>query len=212
MLQYETVEKPTLELLKKLMNDQSLKEFVLVGGTALSLQLGHRISIDLDLFSTTPFESDRLGDHLRIKYNFELDYIAQNTLKGEIEGVQIDCIGHLYPWLQINSIVENIRLASLFDIAAMKLNAISGNGTRLKDFIDIGMLSNKLSLNQMLLAYEQKYKSNPIMPLKGLLYYDDINFNEPIRFTGNHSFNWKAFEERLKLMHKFPDKIFEKSI
>lgn len=55
MLHKETVEKSTLELLIKLMSDTSLKEFVLVGGTALSLQLGHRISIDLDLFSITPF-------------------------------------------------------------------------------------------------------------------------------------------------------------
>lgn len=100
----------------------------------------------------------------------------------------------------------------MFDIAAMKLNTISGNGTILKDFIDIAMLSNKISLNTMLFAYEQKYKSNPIMPLKGLLYYEDINFNEPIIMTENNSFKWKNIEKRLKLVHKFPDKIFEKPI
>ena len=57
MLHKETVEKSTLELLKKLMNDHSLKEFVLVGGTALALQLGHRRSDDIYLFSTLPFDS-----------------------------------------------------------------------------------------------------------------------------------------------------------
>jgi len=194
------------------MNDTALKEFVLVGGTALALQLGHRISVDIDLFSVEPFESIILGDYLRVNYNFELDFIANNTLKGEIDGIQLDLITHQYPWLQKQFIHENIRLASVMDIAAMKLNAISGNGTRLKDFIDIAELSYKISLNQMLAAYEQKYMSNPIMPLKGLLYYEDINFNEPIKMAENNSCNWKAIENRLKLMHKFPDKIFEKPI
>jgi predicted nucleotidyltransferase len=87
MLHKETVEKPTLELLIKLMNDNSLKEFVLVGETALALQLGHRISIDLDLFSISAFDSIDLENYLRINYNFELDFIALNTLKGEIEGI-----------------------------------------------------------------------------------------------------------------------------
>ena len=150
-----------------------------------------------------------MGDYLKLNYNFELDFIARNTLKGEIDCVQPDFITHQYPWLQKQYIYENIRLAGFIDIAAMKLNAISGNGTRLKDFIDIAMMSYKISLNQMLIAYEQKYKSNPIMPLKGLLFYDDINFNEPIKMIGNNSFNWKAIEKRLKLMQKFPDKIFE---
>jgi hypothetical protein len=194
------------------MNDHSLKEFVLVGGTALALQLGHRISVDIDLFSSLPFDSVYLGDYLRLNYNFELDFIADNTLKGEMDGVQLDLITHQYPWLQKQHIFENIRLASFIDIAAMKLNAISGNGSRVKDFIDIAFLSSEISLNQMLLAYEQKYRSNPIMPLKGLLYYDDINFNEPIKMTGNNSFKWKEIEKRLKLMHKNPDKIFEKPI
>jgi hypothetical protein len=136
LLHKETVEKPTLELLIKLMNDNSLKEFVLVGGTALALQLGHRISIDLALFSISAFDSIDLGNYLRINYNFELDFIALNTLKGEIEGIQLDFITHQYPWVQTQNIIENIRLASFTDIAAMKLNAISGNGTILSKISD----------------------------------------------------------------------------
>lgn len=209
MLYKETVDTPTLELLKKLMTDDSLMEFVLVGGTALALQLGHRISIDIDLFSFLPFDSVRLSEHLRKNYNFEPDFVAQNTLKGEINGVQLDCIAHEYSWLQKPNFIESIRLAGFPDIAAMKLNAIAGNGTRLKDYIDIAILAEHISLNQMLLAYQQKYNSNPVMPLKGLLYHDDINFNEPIKMAQNKSFQWKTIEKRLKLMQKFPDKIFE---
>jgi len=212
MLHKETVEKPTLELLTKLMNDNSLKEFVLVGGTALALQTGHRISINLDLFSISAFDSNNLGNYLRINYNFELDFVARNTLKGEIDGVQLDFITHQYPWVQKQNIIDNIRLASFIDIAAMKLNAISGNETRVKDFIDIAFLSSEISLNEMLYGYEQKYRGNPVMALKALLFYDDINFNEPVKMAGNNLFQWKAIEKRLKLMQKFPDKIFQEKI
>jgi len=60
MLRTETVTPGTLELLKELMNDEVLNEFFLVGGTALSLQIGHRISIDIDLFSINPFDEDEI--------------------------------------------------------------------------------------------------------------------------------------------------------
>ena len=64
MLYHETVLPGTLGLLKRLMADDALRQFVLVGGTALSLQIGHRRSIDLDLFSVTDFEAATILDYL----------------------------------------------------------------------------------------------------------------------------------------------------
>lgn len=209
MLHKETVEKPTLELLNKLMGDVTFSNFVLVGGTALALQIGHRISIDLDLFSSQPFHANDLANYLRTNYGFELDFISINTLKGEINGVQVDCISHQYPWIAKSTEIGNIRLASLTDIAAMKLNAISGNGTRIKDFIDIAYLSAKISLNQMLEAYQKKYNSNILMPLKAIVFYNDINFNEPVKMADKKHFKWEEIEKRLQLMHKLPNKVFE---
>jgi predicted nucleotidyltransferase component of viral defense system len=209
MLHKETIEKSTLELLNQLMGDVSFSNFVLAGGTALALQIGHRISVDLDLFSSQPFNAEELADYLRTNYGFELDFISTNTIKGELNGVQLDCIAHQYPWIDKSNDIGEIRLASLTDIAAMKLNAIAGNGTRIKDFVDIAFLSSKISLNQMLEAYEKKYKSNTIMPLKALVFYNDINFNEPIKMTGNKHFEWNPIEKRLRLMYKLPNKIFE---
>ncbi len=208
MLYEQTVEKSTLELLNTLMADVSLSNFVLVGGTALTLQIGHRSSIDLDLFSSQSFDAEKLGDHLRTNYGFELDFISANTLKGEINHVQIDCIAHQYPWIEKPTLVGEIRLANLRDIAAMKLNAISGNGTRVKDFIDIAFLSSYISFKQMLKAYEQKYASNPVMPLKAIGYFNDINFNEPVSMVGKKPLNWKPIEKRLLEMQKFPDNTF----
>lgn len=103
----------------------------------------------------------------------------------------------------------NIRLASFDDIAAMKLNAIAGNGTRLKDFIDIAFLSCELSFSQMLEGYEKKYISNPIIPIKAIAYFDDINYNEPIKMAQDSKFNWGKIEKRLKSMQDHPDRIFQ---
>ena len=208
MLFKATISDSTLELLTRLMRDKGLKDFVLVGGTALALQLGHRISIDLDLFSTDAFNENNLADYLRANYPFTLDFISKNTLKGEINDVQIDCIAHQYPWIDSPVFTEGIRMANYPDIAAMKLNAISGNGTRLKDIIDLAYLSEKISFNQMIQGYEKKYHSNPIIPVKSITWFDDINFSEPIKMLTKTKFNWNVIAKRLKNMHNYPDRIF----
>ena len=197
MLHKETVSPSTLELLTTLMKDCRLKHFVLVGGTSLSLQLGHRISVDLDLFSDLSFDESELSSYLVENYDLELDFISRSTLKGEIRGVQIDCISHQYPWLSPCVEEDVIRLASPVDIA------------RIKDFIDLAYLSTLLSLGEMLEAYEHKYKANVIMPLKALTYWEDINFDEPIRMLGSAPFEWKKIEKRLLQMQKYPQKRFD---
>lgn len=63
MLHTKTIESITLGLLKRLMADKALTQFDLVGGTALSLQIGHRKSIDLDMFSHTDFEAAAILQH-----------------------------------------------------------------------------------------------------------------------------------------------------
>lgn len=78
MLHTETVEAGTLALIKRLSGDPVLKNFVLVGGRALSLQLGHRKSIDIDLFSPVAFDAKVLGDHLNTQYKGERIQVLTN--------------------------------------------------------------------------------------------------------------------------------------
>jgi hypothetical protein len=131
--------------------------------------LGNRISIDLDLFSNSSFDVESMLSSLENNYQFKLDYESKNTLKGEIDGIKVDFITHSYSLVRPLILSEEIRMASLEDISAMKLNAIAGNGTRLKDFIDLAYLSTKLSLAEMVNAYEQKYAShNPTIVIKAL--------------------------------------------
>jgi hypothetical protein len=209
MLHKETVTAGTLELLKDLMQDENLNDFFLVGGTALSLQIGHRISIDIDLFSLNPFDENEMLVYLESKKGLQLDYLSKNTIKGQISETKIDLITHSYPLVKPLLLSEGIRLAGLEDIAAMKLNAIVGNGTRLKDFIDVAFLSGYLSLKTMMDVYEDKYASrNPLLTMKALNYHKDINFKEPVHIiAGNYT--WKTIENRLQEMTKSPSRIFE---
>lgn len=190
------------------MEDQMLATFNLAGGTALALLMGHRMSIDLDLFTPTAFDPQELEQHLIDKYNFQSTYLRGHTLKGTIEQIKIDCIMHNYPLIKDIIFADNIRLYSIEDIAAMKLSAIADNGTRLKDFIDIACLSTQCSLTDMLSAYEKKFtNSNSIRAIKGLNYHQDINFNESIQLI-NGSYNWKKIKERLTDMQNDPERLF----
>lgn len=211
MLRKETVTPKTLELLINLMEDVNLLDFTLVGGTALALQIAHRDSIDIDLFNQQGFDVQEMGNYLRGNYKFKQDFSAKNTLKGEIEGIKVDLITHSYPNVLESLNVENVRMATLEDISAMKLNAIIGNGSRIKDFVDIAYLSTKLSLRKMVEFYSIKYsENNSVMALKALHFHNDINFNEPVHLLKG-DFNWDLIVQRLKEMTNDPDKIFKET-
>ena len=209
MLYTETVAGPTLELLKKLENESVMSGFSLAGGTSLALYLGHRISVDLDLFTSEPFDVEKMESFLHDNYGFRTDFMEKNTLKGSIDGVKIDCITHPYQYLEEPYTESDIRLYSIEDIIAMKLSAIADNGSRLKDFIDIAFLSTRYPFNSMLRLYERKFPdSNVIRPFKAITYFDDIDFEENIVML-NGEFNWKQIERRLIEMTKVQNKIFE---
>ena len=209
MLHKETVGKGTLELLKTLMNDPLLDNFFLVGGTALSLQIGHRKSIDLDLFSLSDFDENALLEATEKKYGFYMDFQSKNTLKGQINGIKVDFITHQYPLIHPLLLIEDVRMAGLSDIAAMKLNAIAGNGTRTKDFIDIAYLSSFLTTKQIVDAYQNKYSTrNPVMAIKSMVYHRDIDFAEPVEMM-DENYSWKEIEKRLNEMLDAPERLFK---
>lgn len=93
-------------------------------------------------------------------YNFYTDFHSKNILKGRIDGIKVDFISHKYPLVNLLLRVEDIRTESIQNIAAMKLNAIVGSGTRLKDLIDIAYISSFITLIQIVEAYQEKYSSH----------------------------------------------------
>lgn len=211
MLRTETIERTVLILLKTLMQDEKLKHFNLVGGTALALFIGHRKSIDLDLFSLHTFDTVALEKYLYNTYNFENQYPEKKTdiiLIGNIQKVKVDFVWDDSRLINPLCFYDDIRICSIHDIAAMKLKAILQNGTRLKDFVDVAFLSVKMSLKNMLDAFEIKYPSTgKLLAAKALTYFDDIDFSTKIELI-NGEYKWKEIEKRLKEMIKYPDKKF----
>lgn len=209
MLHTETVERTTLGLLKNLLAEPRIASFCLAGGTALSLYLGHRRSVDLDLFSPQPFDVLGLKDFLETKYGFRTDLTAKNTLKGTINGVKVDCITHAYAFLAEPYTEDGFRLYSMEDIVAMKLSALTDNGSRLKDFIDIAFLSTRFSFYAMLKGYERKFPgANVIRPIKAITYFEDIDFEESVAMIIG-KYDWRSIEKRLREMVACQDKVFE---
>ncbi|MBD5392445.1 nucleotidyl transferase AbiEii/AbiGii toxin family protein [bacterium] len=209
MLHTEVVERTTLELLKRLQQEEPLQAFCLAGGTSLALYLGHRISVDLDLFTPESFDTRGLEKFLGDHYGFRTSFSASNTLKGSIENVKIDCITHAYPYLVPPYQEEGVRLYGMEDIIAMKLSAIADDGSRMKDFIDIACLSTRFSFASMLGFYERKFpNANVVRPLKALTYFEDIDQNENVVMLKGR-FSWKAIEKRLHDMAAHQEWVFE---
>ncbi len=208
MLYKNTVAQSILDLIKLLCKSNCLNDFFLVGGTALSLQIGHRVSIDLDFFSASSFDVQALDDELSNTFSFKKLFLEKNTIKGTIDGVFIDIMSHRYPLIEPLLIEDNMRMAGLTEISAMKLNAIIGSGQRLKDFVDIAYLSSFVSLNTMISAYKSKYGNiSEIIILKALIFFDEIDFDVEIDMAGK-SFHWEKIAKRLELMCGNPDKVF----
>ncbi|MDD2229053.1 MAG: nucleotidyl transferase AbiEii/AbiGii toxin family protein [Candidatus Cloacimonetes bacterium] len=149
---------PLWDLLASLMQEPLLASFVLVGGTALALHLGHRQSEDIDMFSQSDFNATLLAEKLSTKYPVDRIYHEEGTVSGFINHIKTDLLLHPYPIIEDMKVAEGIRLASLKDIAAMKLNAISGRGMK-KDFWDIAILLDFFSLSEMIGFFQNKYNT-----------------------------------------------------
>lgn len=174
MLHRETVEPDTLRLLLTLMELPELADFHLVGGTALSLQLGHRNSIDLELFTAeVPFEKDSL-----LKILQKIGPIGEIKTSPTIIGlllnnVKCDFVCFPYPLIDPILMEDGIRMTTPREIAAMKINAISRRGAK-KDFIDLYFLLRLFSLEEMLGFYEEKFRVEPgFHARRSLVFFED---------------------------------------
>ena len=210
MLQTSTVKESTLGLLKALQSESLLASTRLVGGTALSLQIGHRESEDLDLFTTEPIDGLRVQSLLINNYGFTPSVIEDGTLIGFVRGVKIDIIYHPFPWLDNAVIEEGMRIASIADIAAMKMHAIINSGKRPKDFVDIAFLSMHYSYNDLKRMLLKRYPVyDPIMADKAVIYFGDIDEDliPNIKMLG-YQFDFEAIKSRVVKMTDYPDKVY----
>ena len=184
MLSIQTVQPDTLELLKAISTQPEVKELRLVGGTALALQYGHRQSVDLDFFGSLPEDKDELIDVVRRVGDVTVLNRSKIILQMVVNQVKVDFVDYSrYPWIEEPILGDGFVLASDKDIAAMKINAIMGRGTR-KDFIDLYVLLQHYSLTQIMDFYRQKYPEfSEYRALLSMTYFDDAEMQDmPLMF------------------------------
>lgn len=201
MLQTQTVEPGTLALLNRLMGIPELTGFSLVGGTALSLKYGHRISVDLDLFSTETFDRDVILLTLEETFGKEFVYEGKITnwaIFGFIHDIKVDFVHYPHALIANKESIDGIRMYSTEDIIAMKIHAILGRGKK-KDYWDIYELLQHYSLEQLIDYHSRKFPSQQLMISipQALVYFEDAEQSEePISLKGQTWENVKKLIQR----------------
>lgn len=179
MLSIQTIHPNTLELLKQLASQPELAQTRLVGGTALALQYGHRQSIDLDFFGALPEDKEELVDMTKRVGNVLVTNRTKMIVQTVINQVKVDFVDYSrYAWIDEPVQGDGFVLSSDKDIAAMKVNAIIGRGTR-KDFIDLYVLLQHYSLTEIMDFYKQKYPEfSEYRALLSMTYFEDAEMQD----------------------------------
>jgi predicted nucleotidyltransferase component of viral defense system len=196
----ETLPTKTAELLKKIKLEKPgfITDFYLSGGTALSLQLGHRESEDLDFFCEHIFEPSKMQielEKLGILSDTEID---DNTLNGYMDGVKVQFLGYPYPLLESVIDYEGVKLSSVIDIACTKLQTIGARGSR-KDFLDLYILLQQYTLNELIEKMKAKYvKTDYNLPhiLKSIVYFADAEDQAMPRL--HRKIEWEQVKARMR--------------
>lgn len=187
-----------------------LRNVYLAGGTALALQLGHRISVDFDFFTAKEFDEQEVVRELsKLPLSFQLEKKEKNTILGVVGKTKFSLFFYDYPLLAKTEKFLDINIASIKDISAMKLAAIADRGKK-RDFFDLYFILAKeklLTIKDVLDLYDKKFKllhQNRTHLLKSLTYFDDAEGTNVPKMLKEA--NWKEvknfFEREVKYFAK----------
>ena len=196
MLFTNAIDDGTIVLLKKLQTLPTLQDTRLVGGTALALQIGHRKSVDLDLFGRVESDQIDLTDDLRsATKSMTIIQESRNIHIYLLNQVKVDIVNYSYKWLKEPVKEDGLILAAQEYIAAMKIAAVVGRGTK-KDFIDLAFLLDFYPIKDILSWYMEKYpEASMFVAMKSLTYFRDAeNDAMPDMFI---PVSWKACKDKL---------------
>ena len=156
-------------------------QFYLAGGTAVALHLGHRFSFDLDFFSTSQFNLDEVLQTLKSLGEVETLQATANTFNGTLNGLRISFFIYPYPVLEPFLDYYGVQIASISDLAAMKIDAITRRGTK-RDFVDLYFICQRFfPLKHALELYFRKFKDfniSRVHVLKSLIYFGDAEADD----------------------------------
>ncbi len=189
------------------------EKFYLAGGTALALQLAHRTSLDFDFYTRSRFHSNKLLSKLKKEFPEKIEEVsrAKDTLF-----VRIDAVSSSFFWYQYSLVSPLIKtegplLASLEDIAAMKLIALTGRASK-RDYVDISYLIKTLGLAKMFAIAKKKYPPfNPYIVRRALTFFDDIEKEKGRIKIFDKKFSWeKAKKEIFEEVKKYQLEMIKK--
>ena len=172
----------TLRAIKLVSKIPIFEKAYLAGGTALALQIGHRISVDLDFFTQEEFDENSLASNLQKIDKFRLEGKAWKTVWGWVGETKFSIFYYQYKVIEKLINFEGIKILAKPDIAAMKINAIETRGTK-RDFIDLFFIAKEFSLNEMLEFYGEKYgklEAHLYTIIRSLAYFEDAEIDEKI--------------------------------
>ena len=201
-------DKDRYELLKRITEIVSLDDYYMVGGTALSLQLGLRESYDFDFCVKREFNNKILLNELKKIGNVEVMQNQKGTCDILLNNVQVSFFYYPNKILKdfvISDEIKKLKIASILDIAIMKIVAIGGRGAK-KDFFDLYNIIKKcnISVDEIVKGLIQKYGKdvNYVNIIMGLSYFEDAE--DEILPKSFVDFNW---EEIKKFFIKFQTEV-----
>jgi hypothetical protein len=160
--------------------------FYLAGGTALALHVGHRKSIDLDLFSMEKFSEDEISLYLT-QLGGKISVVEEGTIHAFVRGVKVSFLYYPYPLLKSPQRYEAIDIARIEDIACMKIIAVSQRAEK-KDFFDLYEILQLFAPSEIGAMVLEKYgrnRINYIHILKSFFYFDEAEKSfEPVSLRG----------------------------
>ncbi len=210
-MRWSTLGEERKALLRLIIEHSPLPHSYLAGGTALALILGHRESVDFDWFCVENFDPEQLARQLSNLKTFETSEATKGTLHGIFSDVRVSWLHYPNPLLDdfvTTTDIPGLKIASLKDIAVMKIAALSHRGS-VKDFVDLYMLTRQnINLEQIINLLPRKFpevKLNYYHVIKSLSYFDDAE-SEPLPRM-HVDLDWQALKsfflaEQLKLMKK----------
>ena len=191
-----------------------LNDFYLVGGTALAFYYGHRLSVDLDLFSTKSFANEDIIPALEKNMQGFAYRNASNPigLFCMIGDTKVDFVKHHYhPLIDEPFVNDGIRMFTPKEIMAMKVAAILKRGVK-KDFWDLAELFQHFTVNECIAAYKEKYPTQELLisiPYALTYFTDADESEEPVSLKGQ---TWASVKKILQIIiHFFLKDFFNRS-
>jgi hypothetical protein len=198
---------------------QSLKMIVkkyqgtLAGGTALALNIGHRVSDNLDFYTDTFFNASSVVADIR-KTGRHLNIISEEDgyLFAEVDGIRFSLREYDYPFIQETVSIEGVMVADLLDIVTMKLFAVSHNGTK-GDFVDIYFIFKSMPFSDIAEHMVKRFGKERVGSIdmeRSLIDFSSADFNPELKYIKGSKVSWDEVKSYFKRESKrFASKLYQ---